>query len=133
MTQHSKRALKILHTADVHLDCDSYGTAEQRQAHRTLYYRCFQTIIERAKQVLDVYAWERDATGHLRAGRNPYAAIGASRVRLEVVPDLVEQAAEAEAVARGLSLHVSYRHRAVLRHVTLEAANRYLQPTCTSF
>src|SRR5712691_5755321 len=43
-----KRAVKILHTADVHLDCDSYGKAEQRQAHRALYYHCFQTIIERA-------------------------------------------------------------------------------------
>ena len=48
MTPHGKRALKILHTADVHLDCDSYGKAEQRQAHRALYYHCFQTIIERA-------------------------------------------------------------------------------------
>jgi len=43
-----KRVLKILHTADVHLDCDSYGKAEQRQAHRALYYRCFETIIARA-------------------------------------------------------------------------------------
>ncbi len=48
VAHHGKRALKILHTADVHLDCDSYGKAEQRQAHRALYYRCFQTIIERA-------------------------------------------------------------------------------------
>jgi len=43
-----RRALKILHTADVHLDCDSYGKAAQRQAHRALYYQCFETIIERA-------------------------------------------------------------------------------------
>ncbi len=48
VAHHSKRALKILHTADVHLDCDCYGKAEQRQAHRALYHRCFQTIIERA-------------------------------------------------------------------------------------
>src|SRR5262249_49217789 len=43
-----RRALKILHTADVHLDCDSYGTVEQRQSHRALYNRCFETIIARA-------------------------------------------------------------------------------------
>ena len=48
MEHQRRRALKILHTADVHLDCDSYGKAEQRQAHRALYYRCFETIIERA-------------------------------------------------------------------------------------
>ena len=48
MEHQHRRALKILHTADVHLDCDSYGKAEQRQAHRALYYRCFETIIERA-------------------------------------------------------------------------------------
>jgi len=44
-----KRALKILHTADVHLDSESYGNAEQRQAHRALYYQCFTNIIERAR------------------------------------------------------------------------------------
>jgi exonuclease SbcD len=43
-----RRALKILHTADVHLDCDSYGKVEQRQAHRALYHHCFETIIARA-------------------------------------------------------------------------------------
>ena len=48
MEHQRRRALKILHTADVHLDCDSYGKAEQRQAHRTLYHHCFETIIARA-------------------------------------------------------------------------------------
>jgi DNA repair exonuclease SbcCD nuclease subunit len=43
-----KRALKLLHTADVHLDSDSYGPAAQREAHRALFYRCFQTIIDHA-------------------------------------------------------------------------------------
>ena len=40
--QQSRRTLKILHTADVHLDCDSYGKAEQRQAHCALYRSCFE-------------------------------------------------------------------------------------------
>jgi DNA repair exonuclease SbcCD nuclease subunit len=49
VTPHSKRPLKILHTADIHLDCDSYGNAQQRQAHRSLYRQCLQTIVERAR------------------------------------------------------------------------------------
>ena len=47
-SQQTRRPLKILHTADVHLDCESYGKPEQRQAHQALYYRCFEAIIERA-------------------------------------------------------------------------------------
>lgn len=48
MTFPSKRHLKILHTADIHLDCDSYGAAETREAHHSLYRRCFATIIDHA-------------------------------------------------------------------------------------
>jgi DNA repair protein SbcD/Mre11 len=44
-----KRSIKILHTADVHLDCDSYGSAEQRQAHHSRMRRCFQSIVDRAR------------------------------------------------------------------------------------
>ncbi|MGE3537089.1 MAG: exonuclease SbcCD subunit D [Candidatus Tectimicrobiota bacterium] len=48
MQLNGKRALKIMHTADVHLDCDSYGKPEQREAHRALYYRVLETIVDRA-------------------------------------------------------------------------------------
>jgi DNA repair exonuclease SbcCD nuclease subunit len=41
--------LKILHTADIHLDSDSYGNAQQRQAYRSLYRRCLQIIVDRAR------------------------------------------------------------------------------------
>jgi exonuclease SbcD len=62
-----RRALKILHTADVHLDCDSYGKAEQRQAHRALYYQCFETIIERAMAAeVDVLLIAGDLFDHNR-------------------------------------------------------------------
>jgi DNA repair exonuclease SbcCD nuclease subunit len=44
----SKKPIKILHTADIHLDCDSFGNPEQRQAQRALFFRTFQTIVERA-------------------------------------------------------------------------------------
>lgn len=48
MTRSSLRPLKILHTADIHLDSDSFGAVEQGQMLRSLYRRCFQTIIDRA-------------------------------------------------------------------------------------
>jgi DNA repair exonuclease SbcCD nuclease subunit len=62
-----RRALKILHTADVHLDCDSYGKAEQRQAHCALYYQCFETIVERAMAAeVDVLLIAGDLFDHNR-------------------------------------------------------------------
>jgi exonuclease SbcD len=43
-----KRSIKFLHTADVHLDCDSFGSAEQRQAQQSMYFHCFERMIDRA-------------------------------------------------------------------------------------
>lgn len=43
-----KRSIKFLHTADVHLDCDSYGSPEQRQAQQSMYFHCFERMIDRA-------------------------------------------------------------------------------------
>jgi exonuclease SbcD len=48
VTPSSTRPLKILHTADIHLDSDSYGSADQRQSHRATFRHCFQTIIDHA-------------------------------------------------------------------------------------
>jgi DNA repair exonuclease SbcCD nuclease subunit len=62
-----KRALKILHTADIHLDSDSYGTPEQRQAHRALFRRCFQTIIDCAlDEAVDLLLIAGDLFDHNR-------------------------------------------------------------------
>lgn len=67
MQPSSRRALKILHTADVHLDCESYGKPEQRQAHRALYYRCFETIVTRAISAeVDVFLIAGDLFDHNR-------------------------------------------------------------------
>jgi DNA repair exonuclease SbcCD nuclease subunit len=67
VTPHSKRPLKILHTADIHLDCDSYGNAQQRQAHRSLYRRCLQTIVERARdRAVDLLLIAGDLFDHNR-------------------------------------------------------------------
>ena len=44
----SRRSLRLLHTADVHLGSDGYGDAEQQAAHRERYRRAFQRVIDRA-------------------------------------------------------------------------------------
>jgi DNA repair exonuclease SbcCD nuclease subunit len=41
------RPLRVLHTADVHLESDAYGNAEQQAAHRERERRVFQRIIDR--------------------------------------------------------------------------------------
>jgi exonuclease SbcD len=62
-----KRPLKILHTADIHLDSDSYGNAEQRQAHRALFQHCFRTIIDRAlEEAVDLLLIAGDLFDHNR-------------------------------------------------------------------
>jgi len=43
-----RRPLRVLHTADVHLDEDSYSNAEVRAAHRERGRRVFRGIVDRA-------------------------------------------------------------------------------------
>lgn len=43
-----RRPLSVLHTADVHLDSDGYGNAEQHAAHAERGRRIFQRVIDRA-------------------------------------------------------------------------------------
>lgn len=67
MTFPSKRHLKILHTADIHLDCDSYGAPETGEAHRLLYRRCFKAIIDHAlDEQVDVLLIAGDLFDHNR-------------------------------------------------------------------
>jgi len=44
----SRRPLRVLHTADVHLESDGYGDARQQAAHRERERRMFRSIIDRA-------------------------------------------------------------------------------------
>lgn len=44
----SRRPLRVLHTADVHLDSDSYGNAERHATHRARGRRVWSRIIDRA-------------------------------------------------------------------------------------
>ena len=43
-----RRPLRVLHTADVHLGSDAYGSAEQLAAHRERERTMFQRIVDRA-------------------------------------------------------------------------------------
>jgi DNA repair exonuclease SbcCD nuclease subunit len=44
----SRRPLRILHTADVHLGSDGYGTAAQQAAHQERSRGAFQRVVDRA-------------------------------------------------------------------------------------
>ena len=68
MTRDQVRSLRILHTADVHLDCDSYGTAEQRQKQHSLYLEAFRRIVDRAIDAsVDLMLIAGDLFDHNRA------------------------------------------------------------------
>src|SRR5207247_2322280 len=43
-----RRPLRALHTADVHLDSDSYGDARERAAHRAREHAMFRRIVDLA-------------------------------------------------------------------------------------
>src|SRR5262249_62233280 len=44
----SRRPLRVLHTADVHLESDGYGDARQQAAHQARGRRVFQRIVDQA-------------------------------------------------------------------------------------
>src|SRR4029077_7983050 len=44
----SRRPLRVLHTADVHLDSDGYGNAAEQAAHRERGRNVFRRIVDRA-------------------------------------------------------------------------------------
>src|SRR5438094_7937012 len=44
----SRRPLRVLHTADVHLESDGYGDTSQQAAHRERERRTFRHIVDRA-------------------------------------------------------------------------------------
>ena len=48
MVTSPRRPLRVLHTADVHLDSDGYGNAADQAAHRERERRTFRHIVDRA-------------------------------------------------------------------------------------
>ncbi len=67
MGHETKRSLKILHTADVHLDWDSYSSVEQRQAQRSLFFHCFERVVDQAiAESVDLFLIAGDLFDHNR-------------------------------------------------------------------
>ncbi len=64
----SRRPLRVLHTADVHLESDGYGDARQQAAHRERERRMFQRIVDRAlSDQVDLLLIAGDLFDHNRA------------------------------------------------------------------
>lgn len=64
----------MLHTADVHLECDSYGKPDHRQAQQVLYERCFEAMVTRALSAqVDIFLIAGDLFDHNRASDDSIA------------------------------------------------------------
>src|SRR5207244_3396946 len=64
----SRRPLRVLHTADVHLESDGYGDTSQQAAHRERERRTFRHIVDRAlSDQVDLLLIAGDLFDHNRA------------------------------------------------------------------
>jgi DNA repair exonuclease SbcCD nuclease subunit len=78
-----KRSLRVLHTADVHLDSDGYGDPAQQVAHRERERRVFQQIVDRAlSDEVDLVLIAGDLFDHNRAADETVAFVRAELDRL---------------------------------------------------
>jgi DNA repair exonuclease SbcCD nuclease subunit len=83
MALSSPRRLRLLHTADVHLDSDSYGGAELGRAHRERYRRCFQAIMAMAStEAVDLVLIAGDLFDHNRVADETVAFVHEELQRL---------------------------------------------------
>jgi DNA repair protein SbcD/Mre11 len=79
----SRRPLRVLHTADVHLHADSYGNAETQAAHRERGRRVFSRIIDRAlADQVDLVLIAGDLFDHNRVPDETVAFVRAELDRL---------------------------------------------------
>jgi exonuclease SbcD len=78
-----KRPLRVLHTADIHLDSDGYGDAAQQAAHRGRERRVFQRIVDRAlSDEVDLMLIAGDLFDHNRATDDTVAFVRTELDRL---------------------------------------------------
>jgi len=78
-----RRPLRLLHTADVHLDGDSYGTREERAAHRERGLQLFRRIVDRAvTDDVDLVLIAGDLFDHNRVTDETVAVVHAELRRL---------------------------------------------------
>jgi DNA repair protein SbcD/Mre11 len=76
-----RRPLRVLHTADVHLDSDGYGTAAQQAAHRERERAVFRRIVDLALGV-DLLLIAGDLFDHNRVPDETVAFVRAELGRL---------------------------------------------------
>ena len=78
-----KRALRVLHAADLHLDADTYGRVEERDAQRQRERRVFQQVIDRAlTDDVDLVLIAGDLFDHNRPSSDTVAFVRAELARL---------------------------------------------------
>jgi DNA repair protein SbcD/Mre11 len=79
----SRRPLRVLHTADVHLESDGYGDAGQQTAHRERERRMFRKIVDRAlSDQVDLLLIAGDLFDHNRVGDEAVEFVRAELARL---------------------------------------------------
>ena len=78
-----RRPLRVLHTADIHLDSDGYGTAQEQAAHLARGRRIFQRIVDRAvAERVDLLLIAGDLFDHNRVPDETVAFVRAELGRL---------------------------------------------------
>jgi DNA repair exonuclease SbcCD nuclease subunit len=78
-----KRSLRLLHAADLHLDGDAYGNADQQVAHRARERRVFQQVIARAlADDVDLVLIAGDLFDHNRVSDDTVAFVRGELARL---------------------------------------------------
>ncbi len=79
----SRRPLRVLHTADVHLDGDGYGNAAHQAAHRERGRRVWSRIVDRALvDQVDLLLIAGDLFDHNRASDETVAFVRSELARL---------------------------------------------------
>jgi exonuclease SbcD len=79
----SRRPLRVLHTADVHLDSDGYGNAEHQAAHRERGRHVFRRIVDRVlADEVDLLVVAGDLFDHNRVPDETVAFVQAELARL---------------------------------------------------
>jgi len=77
------RPLRVLHTADLHLDGDAYGRAEDLAAHRERERRVFRQVVDRAlADEVDLVLIAGDLFDHNRVSDDSVAFVRAELARL---------------------------------------------------
>jgi DNA repair protein SbcD/Mre11 len=71
VTALSRSPLKLLHTADVHLDIDGYGASQHPRDHRAITHQAFSTVIDVAiREDVDLLIIAGDLFDSNRPGRD---------------------------------------------------------------